>query len=96
VYRASDEGASQDEKGLYIQGAIPLSERLHGIARYEVFDQAGSAPTINLWLIGLALRLAPSVLLKAEYSHPNHSTIQSNQSTNQVPDGFFTSFAIMF
>lgn len=96
VYRSSDEGASQDVKGLYIQGAIPLSERLHGIVRYELYDQAGTAPTINLWLAGLALRVAPSVLLKAEYSHANHNTVQSTSGIDQVPDGFFTSFAIMF
>jgi hypothetical protein len=96
VYRSSDEGASQDEKGLYIQGTLPLSTRLYGIVRYEIFDQAGTAPTVNLWLAGLALRLAPSVLLKAEYSHPNHNTIQFTHGTDQVPDGLFTSFAIMF
>jgi hypothetical protein len=89
VYRFSDEGASHDEKGLYIQGAIPLSERLHGIVRYELYDQAGPAPTMNLWLAGLALRVAPAVLLKAEYSHATHNTIRA-------PEGLFASFAIMF
>ena len=89
VYRFSDKGASQDEKGLYIQGAIPLSDRLHGIVRYELYDQAGGAPAMHLWLVGLALRVAPAVLLKAEYSHATHNTIQA-------PEGFFTSFAIMF
>lgn len=96
VYRASGDGASQDEKGVFIQGAIPLTSRLHGIVRYEVFDQAGASPTINLWLAGLALRVAPSVLLKAEYSHPNHDTVQSGHDVDDVPDGLFTSFAIMF
>ena len=96
VYRFSDQGASQDVKGLYIQGAIPLSERLHGIVRYELYDQAGAAPTINLWLVGLAYRVAPSVLLKAEYSHATHNTIQSTNNTTHAPEGFFTSFAIMF
>ena len=89
VYRSSDESSRQDEKGLFVQGAIPLSERLHGIIRYELYDQAGSAPSMNLWLGGVALRLAPSVLLKAEYSHANHNPVQA-------PVGFFSSFAIMF
>ncbi|HQR50590.1 MAG TPA: hypothetical protein PKW44_02995 [Methylophilaceae bacterium] len=96
VYRSSDDGGSEDEKGLFVQGAIPLTERLHGIVRYEVFDQAGNAPTINLWLAGLALRVAPSVLLKAEYSHANHGTVEFSHGMNNVPDGLFTSFAIMF
>jgi hypothetical protein len=89
VYRSSDEGASQDEKGLYIQGAIPLSAHLHGIVRYEFYDQAGAAPAMNLWLLGLAYHVTPSLLLKAEYSHATHNTIQA-------PEGLFTSFAIMF
>jgi len=96
VYRSSDEGSSQKEQGIFVQAAIPLTQRLYGIARYEVYDPAGSSPTVNLWLAGLALRVAPSVLLKAEYSHPNHNTIQSSNGTNNVPDGLFTSFAIMF
>jgi hypothetical protein len=89
VYRFSDDGSSHDEKGLYIQGAIPLSARLHGIVRYELYDQAGPAPAMNLWLAGLAYRVAPSVLLKAEYSHATHNAIKA-------PEGFFASFAIMF
>jgi len=96
VYRSSDDGASQDEKGMFVQGAIPLTQRLYGILRYEVFDQAGDAPTINSWLAGLALRVSPSMLLKAEYSHPNQNAVQFNHGTNDVPNGFFTSFAIMF
>lgn len=89
IYRVSDDGSQKDERGLYVQTAIPLSARLHGIVRYELYDQAGPAPAMNLWLGGLAYRLTPNTLLKAEYSHATHNTIDA-------PEGIFTSFAILF
>lgn len=89
VYRTSDDGSNQTEKGLFIQGVAPISDRWYAIGRYELYDQAGSAPTMNLWLIGVDMRLSPATLLKAEFSHATHNQIQA-------PEGFFTSFAIMF
>ena len=89
VYRLSDEGHRSDEKGLYIQGVAPIADRWYAIGRYELYDQAGSASTLNLWLAGLAMRLTPAMLFKAEVSHATHNQIQA-------PEGIFASFAIMF
>ena len=44
---------------------------------------------MNLWLAGVAMRLSPAMVLKAEFSHATHNRIQ-------VPEGFFASFAILF
>ncbi len=89
AYRFSDEGHQLDEKGLFIQGVAPLSERWYAIGRYEAFDRDGVQPTVNLWLAGVACRLSPAVILKAEYSHAFDNQIRT-------PEGFFTSFAILF
>lgn len=89
VYRFSDNGSQADEKGLYIQGVVPISERWYAIGRYELYDQAGPVAATNIWLAGVAMRLSPAVVLKAEYSHATHNHVQA-------PDGLFASFAILF
>jgi len=89
AYRFSDEGRQSDEKGLFIQGVAPISDRCYAIGRYEYYDQAGPAPGMSLWLAGLAMRLSPAMILKAEYSHATHNEIRA-------PEGLFASFAILF
>lgn len=89
AYRFSDEGHHADEKGLFIQGVAPIADRWYAIGRYELYDKAGPAPAMNLWLAGVAVRLTPAMLLKAEFSHASHNRIQA-------PEGFFASFAILF
>lgn len=89
IYRFSDRGSQSDEKGVYIQGVAPLSDRWYAVGRYEYYDQAGAAPALNLWLAGVAMRLSPAMILKAEYSHANHNHIQA-------PEGVFASFAVLF
>ena len=89
AYRFSDNGTKADEKGLFIQGVMPVSDRWYALARYELFDPAGSASTMNLWLAGLAMRLSPAMIVKAEYSHATNNSIHA-------PAGLFASFAILF
>jgi hypothetical protein len=89
VYRFSDQGHQLDEKGLFIQGVAPIMGRWYAIARYELYQQAGPAPAMNLYLAGVAMRLTPAMLLKAEFSHATHNEIQA-------PVGFYASFAILF
>jgi hypothetical protein len=89
AYRLSDDGDKAAEKGLFIQGVMPLSDRWYALGRYELFDPAGSASTMNLWLAGVAMRLSPAMIFKAEYSHATNNTIHA-------PEGLFASFAILF
>ena len=89
AYRFSDNGSQSDERGLYIQGVVPLSGHWYAIGRYELYDQAGPAPALNLWLAGVAMRLTPAMVLKAEFSHATNNRIQA-------PEGLFASFAILF
>ena len=89
AYRFSDEGRQMDEKGLFIQGVAPIAGSWYAIGRYECYNQAGPAPAMNLWLAGVAMRLSPAMVLKAEVSHATRNQIQA-------PEGVFTSFAILF
>ena len=89
AYRFSDNGAKADEKGLFIQGVIPLSPRWYVLGRYELYDPSGSASSMNLWLAGLAMQISPAMRLKAEYSHATNNSIHA-------PEGIFASFAILF
>jgi hypothetical protein len=89
AYRLSENGSQSDEKGLYLQGVAPLSESWYAIGRYELYDQAGPAPALSLWLAGVAMRLSPAMILKAEYSHAVNNRIRA-------PEGLFASFAILF
>jgi len=89
AYRISDEGSRADERGLFIQAVAPLSQRWYAIGRYELYDPAGPAPTMNLGVLGLAMRLSPALIFKAELSHASNNRIKA-------PEGFFASFAILF
>ena len=89
AYRFSDKTSQFDERGLFIQGVAPLSERWYGVARYEFYDQAGDVPATNIALLGIAMKLSPTLILKAEYSHASNNRINS-------PEGVFTSFSILF
>jgi hypothetical protein len=89
AYRLSDEGSTSDEVGLFIQGVAPLTDRLYAIGRYEWYNPAGPAAAMNIGLLGLAFKLSPAMILKAEYIHASHNTVKE-------PEGVFTSFAILF
>ncbi|MDR3392002.1 MAG: hypothetical protein P4L77_09745 [Sulfuriferula sp.] len=89
VYRFSGNPAYTDEKGVFVQGVAPVSDRWYAIGRYEFYDNGQPDAAMNLWLAGAALRLSPAMIFKVEVSHANNNRIQA-------PEGFFTSFAILF
>ena len=89
TYRFGDKGTDNAEWGLFLQGVVPLTRRLYGIGRYEFFDPIGPVPSAHLWVVAMAFRPIPPLILKAEYSvaHDNFA---------EVPEGFATSIAILF
>lgn len=89
IYRQAENTNISEEKGLFVQGVMPLSERWYGIARYEWYDQIGPADPLHLGVIGAAMRITPTLIFKAEYSAASHNRIQA-------PTGLYTSFAILF
>lgn len=89
AYRYSEDGRNADERGLFVQGVVPLRGRLYGVGRYEWYDPAGVAPGMNILVGGLALRLSPARVVKAEISHVTSNSIQ-------MSDAVQMSFAILF
>jgi hypothetical protein len=79
----------RDEQGLYLQFVAPLSARLYGVVRYEAFRESGSERDLNLYLGGLAWRLRPALVLKAEYSRATDNDVG-------VQDGLLASIAVLF
>ncbi len=89
IYRFSSRGRLWNEKGIFIQAVAPLSEKLYGVGRYEYFRQAGPLPGVNLWVAGLAFRITPTAVLKAEFVHGVNNEIHATE-------GFLSSFSVLF
>ena len=89
VYRRSDEGSDQDEKGAFVQFVMPLTSRLFAVGRAEAFRQAGADATTRLWVGGLNYRLDPAVVLKAEW-------IGAAKNRIDAPHGLMTSISVLF
>jgi len=89
LYRVGTRGPDGDEWGLFVQGTVPLSARTFAIGRYEFFDPRGTVPGVHLWVIGLAFRPLPPLVLRAEYS-------LARDNVAKVPEGFAASVALLF
>ncbi|HEY2396005.1 MAG TPA: hypothetical protein VGH81_08540 [Rudaea sp.] len=88
VYRFSDQGSSQDEKGAFVQFVAPLSGKLFGVVRYETFRAAAEQGPTQLLLTGLNYRITHGLVLKAEW-------IGSRNNRIGAPDGLLCSIAIL-
>jgi hypothetical protein len=75
--------------GFYVQPVVELSPRLALVARYEHFAAPGAPPQVNVMTAGLAARLVPTVVLKAEYQ-------VVDRHTEIAPAGFRASIAVLF
>jgi opacity protein-like surface antigen len=89
VYRYSDKGGNWDERGAFVQLAVPLSLKLYAVGRYEFFRQALEPDAVWLWVAGLNYRLTPGVVLKAEW-------VGSENNHIGAPTGFMSSLSILF
>ena len=89
VYRFSDKGSALDEKGAYLQLVAPLTEKLYAVVRYETYRQARQAVATELRVAGVAYRVTPALVLKAEWAASRHNTVDA-------PDGLLTSISILF
>jgi len=89
AYRFTNKRRISEEKGLFVQGVAPLSERWYAIGRYEWYNKVGPAPAMQLGVLGLAMHLTPAMIFKAEYSSATNNHIQA-------PEGLFTSFSVLF
>ncbi|MEO7939330.1 MAG: hypothetical protein ABIR55_11950 [Burkholderiaceae bacterium] len=89
AYRFSDEGGEFHEKGLFVQGVAPLSRSLYAVGRYEYYDAAGMGPHASVYLLGLAYKPTPWLVMKLEVRDGQHvSTL--------APPGFLASIAVLY
>ncbi len=89
AYRFSDEGSDFHEKGLFVQGVVPLSRNLYAVGRYEYYDVAGVGPHASLYLLGLAYKPAPWLVMKLEVRDGQHLTALA-------PPGVLASVAVLY
>ncbi len=89
IYRSSENGKPWDERGAYLQLALPLSQRLYAVGRFESFRQAQEARATQVWVVGLNWRIAPALVAKAEWVGSKHNTINA-------AEGFLSSISVMF
>ena len=89
LYRASDQGAEQDERGGYVQFVAPLSQRLYAVVRYESYRVAREQSPTQITVAGLNFRVLPALVLKAEWAESRHNTLGA-------PDGLLASINILF
>jgi len=90
IYRTADDNQGH-ERGLYIQGVVPLFEHFFAIGRYEyVSGTHRYIPThTDIGVTGLAWRPFTPLVIKAEY-------LFGNQNQYVAPSGFFTSISMFF
>jgi hypothetical protein len=89
VYRFSDNGRLWDEKGIFGQLVVPLSEKAYAVGRYEYFHPALETQATQLFTIGLNYRYTPAIVLKAEW-------VGSKNNDIGAPEGFLSSLNILF
>ena len=87
VLEAGSGGAPQ--WGFYLQPVLALTTRLALVARYEHYAAPGPPPQVNIMTMGFAVRLVPTVVLKAEYQ-------VVDRHTEVAPAGFRASIAALF
>lgn len=89
VSRSSNNGSSWEERGAFVQGVAPLSEKLYAVGRYESFHQALQLKSLRQWTLGLTYRMTPALVLKAEWSGTKDNFIGT-------PEGFMSSISVLF
>jgi len=89
LYRMGTKGPQANEWGLFTQGTVPLSERLFAVGRYEFFMPHGSISGLHRWVVGLAFRPLPPLVLRTEYGI-------ARDNTAKAPEGFAASVAVLF
>jgi hypothetical protein len=89
AYRMSNEGTQRDAKGGFVQGVVPLFDRLYAVGRIEAIRQPDLYNTTRLWVLGLNYRYSRALSLKLEFVHGINSDIS-------VPVGFLSSVSVLF
>jgi hypothetical protein len=90
AYRMSSEGAQLDAKGGFIQGVVPMVDRLYAVGRIEAMRQPDlNSSTSRLWVLGLNYRYSRALSFKVEYVHYMNAD-------NEAPEGVLASVSVLF
>jgi hypothetical protein len=60
IYRLSESTSEGNERGFFVQGVAPLSEKLFAVYRYELFTSGGAVPGPQTPFISLAMGMQPA------------------------------------
>ncbi len=88
VYRSSDQGHANDERGGYVQFVAPLTERLYAVGRFETLKLAQEHGATDLLVTGLNFKLSSALILKVEW-------VSSKNNRIGAPDGFLSSISVL-
>jgi hypothetical protein len=89
VYRLSSKGRVDTERGGFVQWVAPLSGRLHVVGRIETYRLAQQPGPTRLVVAGLNFRITPAAVLKVEW-------VQATRHLRGEPEGFLSSFSVLF
>ena len=89
VYRNSRGGAEPDERGGFVQAAVPVGGHFHLIGRYEHYATAVQSERVEIETLGLTYRPHRAVSVKLEYRDGDHNRLVA-------PSGWLASIAVLF
>ncbi len=89
VYRNSRGGAEPDERGGFVQAAVPIGGQLFVIGRYEHYTTAVQPETAEIETVGLTYRPHRAISAKLEYRDGDHNQLIA-------PSGWLASIAVLF
>ncbi|HWZ48669.1 MAG TPA: hypothetical protein VNX00_10685 [Herbaspirillum sp.] len=88
AYRKSSAGPQRSAKGGFIQGVMPLYNKLFAVARVESINNPDMQGTTRLWVMGLNYRQNRAISFKLEFIHGFHQSISAA--------GFLSSISVLF
>jgi hypothetical protein len=91
AYRKSNEAGERDDRrsGDFIQGVVPLTEKLYAVGRIETLSEPVLNKTTRLQVLGLNYRPNRAVSLKLEFIHGTNTGVTT-------PVGFLSSISVLF
>lgn len=89
IYRRSEDTATPDEHGGYLQAVIPLPQHLYLVGRHEKYNASLLAETMTINTLGFNYRPQPAIAFKFEHRSGSNNTVVA-------PDGWLASFGVLF
>ncbi len=90
VYIQDGDALRSAQWGTYLQGVLQIHGPIYLVGRYEHFDPSAPDPTLNLFTLGGVFKPFPFMALKVEYRFVDRNPDEDN------PEGFFSSFTVLF